>query len=296
MKKKDIIILLIVNIILGSLITFYAGNLLSSDLSNMFYGVHDCYFISSIPMFMISLDFIIIFIFLIRYYRYEYKISLTNLYTIYLVINGVVGVITSVVSAFIYKSLIKPSPFPGYLIIMILINLAIIVIGLKYNLENRKNDLKNAAKKKIKIHNVIYSAVLGILLFFGFYRFGSVLFGIVYIQGRTLYLTIWFYLWATLPILIITHIILYFFDLYKKYSHAVIFIGSVFVLNIVLGVVVMLIGKNYPIFISAISPALPLERLATKPIDIVSNFIIMIILCGYYLYYSLRSYRQEKKK
>ena len=125
-KNKSLILLIVIGII-GSIINFYATNLLFSDLSNMFYGVHDAYIISSFPIFFIALDFVVAFIFVLRLTRYPiYKKSLINLYTTYGIVNSVLGIMFSIITgSIIYDSFIAPYPFMGYSIIMLIVHLAL---------------------------------------------------------------------------------------------------------------------------------------------------------------------------
>lgn len=297
LSKKKTLIILICILAVGSFISFYAGNLLMSDLSNMFYGVHDIYIISSFPMALLILYFVLGFLFIIRYYRYpKYRKNLINLYTIYFGIIGLIGVVVSILTGtIIYHNMFAPYPFWGYTIIMLIVHLVSLVLSIYYNVVLRKKINNDEEKRTFKIQYILTTIVLVVLSVMALYRFGSFLWMPIYAQGRTLYLTIWFYIWVCLPMAIIVHIILYFLDVYKNYKQAIIYTAIIFGLHIALGIVVVSLMRGNPVFISAISPALPLERLATSPMDTYIELIGIAIIGAWYLFYSIRSRVRELK-
>lgn len=298
LSKKVTLIIIACILVVGSFVSFYAGNLLMSDLSNMFYGVHDIYIISSFPMALLILYFVLGFLFIIRYYRYpQYRKSLLNLYSIYLGIIGLIGVVVSILTGtIIYHNMFAPYPFFLYTIIMLIIHLVSLVLSIYYNVILRKKIEDDTEKRKFKIQYILTTILLVVLSVMALYRFGSFLWMPIFAQGRTLYLTIWFYIWVCLPMAVIVHIVLYFLDIYKNYKQAIIYTSIVLVLHFVLGIVVVSLMKGNPVFISAISPALPLERLATSPMDTYIELIGIGVISAWYVFYSIRSRVRELKK
>jgi len=291
MKKKTCLFILIPILLIGSYTAFYAFNLLASDVSNMFYESIKIDFASSIPLFIISIDFAVGFMFVIKYYRYENRRkSLINLYTIYLAVNSFVAIVFCFITGIcVYHSFIKPYPFNGYTIVMLVTNSALLFIGVYLNIYSRKNTKDDPEKKMIKFKHFVYNAIMGLLLYFSFYKLGIILWLPKYVHLRTLYLTIPFYFWSLLPLGYIFHIVFYFLDYYKSYNDALKFLIILFALNIIFGITTIFLGYNFTLFISAISPCLPLERLATSPFDTIITFVLLFISGTYYIIYTIRS-------
>lgn len=299
MTKKHEILSLVLVILFGSIITFYSSNMLMSDLSNMFYGVHDAYIIASFPLFFISIDFVIGLIFIIRFCRYpQYRKALVNLYTLLLLIVSIIGFIFSILTGtLIYHSFTTRYPFIGYTTITLLIHIMLAFLALYI----RKNYLKklpeDTEKKKLKVKYCLYSALLGFMIYFAFTKFGAFLYAPFYIHWRTFNLTFTFYLSLLMPIALVIHVILYFMDAYKGREKLAIFVvGSILCLSIILCSSVLIIGATQTQFISAVSPALPLERLATKPINSIFMLVALVIFGMYYLLYAIKSYIRANKK
>lgn len=299
MKRKTEIILLVITILLGSIITFFATNLLMSDLSNMFYGVHDAYIVASIPMFIIALDFVVAFLFIIRFYRYpQYKKAMVKLYTLFLIINSAIGFVFAILTgtSLAYGSLFTRYIFPGYGFIMLLVHLALCVLGVLLRVHYTKTLPEDTEKRKMKVRYIVYTALLGCMTYYAFNKFGAFLYSPIYVYWRTLNMTFTFYLSMLMPMSLIIHVIVYFNDGYKGKEKAGIVVTSCILgLSILLCGSVLILGSTYPQFISAVSPALPLERLATMPINSIFMLCIMILFGTYYLIYAIRSYKRAKK-
>lgn len=296
MKKKTALILVTLTVLVGSVVTFYATNMLLSDVSNMFYGVHDAYIVSSIPAFMLAVDFVAFLVFVMRYYRYPaYRKSMGNLYSIYLGVNSLVGIAFCILTGVIYGSFTMPYPFWAYDVIMMIVHAGLLALAVVLNVKNRKMQLADQTKKKIQPHYVIYSAVLGAMTYFAFNKFGALILSPLYVYMRSLYLTWPFYLSLLCPIALVVHVLVYFFDGYKgKEKVGIAVVSTVFALSLGLGVSVLIIGSAHTQFISAVSPALPLERLATMPINSIFQLVAMVLFSGYYLWYAVRAYKLAK--
>lgn len=298
MKKKTAVILLALLAVTGSIVTFYATNLLFSDLSNMFYGVHDAYIIASIPLFTIALDFTAAFIFVMRYYRYpEYKKAMIRLYTIYLMAFSFIGLVFSVLTGvYIYHSFTVSYPIFCYPLMMLLVSAVLFAAGLVIRLLCQKKMPEDPAKRHYKVKYILYSIMLSLLTYYAFDKFGALIFAPAYAQVRTLYLTFPFYLSMLLPMALLIHIIVYFMDGYVGREKAAIrIVIALFFLNLIAGIAVFLIGANNTTFISAVSPALAMERLAAFPINTVFQFVVMTVMTIYYLIYALITLKKAKK-
>lgn len=298
MSKKTAGIVLIVLAVVGSVLTFYGLNLLFSDLANMLMSKFTKDIISSLPGFILSLDFILASIYVLRYvYRPQYKKRMTLNYLIILGVFSLLGILTSILSGvLVYNSLLAPYPFKGYMIICLVIHTLMLFfsIGGYYNAHKFMKD--DEERRKLKVHYVIYTIVLSILVCFAYYRFGAVILAPVFVQWRTLYLTWPFYCAMVLPMALLVHTVLYSFGVYTKWTkggiiHAAVLLG----LTVALSATIILIGVNNTTFISAISPVLPLERLASLPIDTIVYVVLMTGFSVYELVYSIRYHGRHKE-
>lgn len=292
MSKKFTVITSIIIAVIGSIITFYATNLVLSDVSNMFYMTVTKDVISSLPALFMAINFTLATLFVIRMYRYpKIKKALINLYTILLAVFSLFGLIFSILTGtMIYHNYVAPYPFFGYSIIHTVLFVVLIVGAIYINIFVRKNMEDDKERRPRKVKYVIYTTFLSLLIFFAYNRFGSFLCAFIYAHFRTLYFTFPFYLSLLLPIGLLLHVFLYFFDVYKGHENRGIVVPAViFGLNIILFACIAIIGSNNTQFISAISPALPIERLLTKPIDIILQFILLFLLSGFYLFYGIKT-------
>lgn len=294
MSKRTTLIILGLLAFFGGIVTFYGTNCFMSDVCNMF---HDNGIIASIPILAVCGEFTLATIFVMRMYRYPmYKKAMINLYTIIAISFSLIGFVTAIIAVIkVYGSFILPYPFFGYLVIMLIYHFAVVAYCLLINITNRKKEA-DPEKRKLKFKYILYSILLPVLIYMAYNKLGAVLFMVTYVHARTFYMTFVLYLALLVPFAMLCHIIMYFMDVYKgKEFNGIIVSGLIFVLNIVLSIVVMITGTHNPQFISAVSPALPLERLMTFPLDTIVRFIFMFLLSGYYLFYAIRSYKRAEK-
>ena len=294
MSKRKTLIILALLFVIGSFVTFYGTNCFMSDVANMF---NDAGIITSIPILMVCCLFVLATIFVIRFYRYpQYKKALINYYTIFAACLSFVGFVTTILGAItIYHSFVLPHPFFGYSIIMLVLHALIIASMALINIKCRKTLPEDSEKKKIKFKYVLYSILLCVLTYLSYNKLGAFFFSFIYMQWSTLYMTFPLYLSLLLPAALLIHVILYFMDAYKGHEiAAIVYVADILILNIALTVAIAVTGANEPQFISAVSPALPLERLMTFPLDTIVRFSSVLILSGYYLFYAIRTKKLSK--
>lgn len=299
MKRSKQIFILALLILIGSFINFYVTNFIMSDISNMFYGVHDVNFIASIPGFVLSWDCVLAVIYCIRYFgRGQHKKKMTMTYTVILMAFSVLGFVTSILSGtMIYHSFVKPYPFPGYVILSLIVHAVLFAVAIVIRSKCKKNMEEDTAKRRIDFGYVLYSIACSVVIFFALNRFGALMWAFVYVQGSTLYLTFPFYISLLLPLALVVQITLYIWGAYDNHLTADIVYVIVFLIaNTVLAAVVFYLGSKYTVFVSAISPALALERLATMPIDVIIHFGLMYILGFYCLYLAIKLKKKRTKK
>jgi len=272
MKKKTAIILLIVLALVGSFVNFFATNLLMSDLSNMFYGVHDIYIVASFPLFVIAIDLIVAFIFVFRLFKNpNHKKGLIKLYSLYLIINSVIGIIVSVftgASDKVYGSFFVRYPFFCYPLIMLLLHLGLTVVGVYFFIYALKKLPDDPEKKKVNLKYIFYTAFAGVMLYLAYYRVGTLLWSPVFIHWRSLYLSFPFYIFLATPLALILYVVFYFTKVLKTKKCKLIYTGVTLGVILASGVATILIAIAEPLLISAISPALPIERLSSMAVGV----------------------------
>lgn len=291
MKKTTAIIWLFVLSVFGPFITFYVTNLVLSDVSNMFYGVHDVNFISSIPGFLFAFDVILATLWVTRRYtKPQNRKHMTLLYSTLLAVFSLIGVIGAVLTGtLIYRSFTAPYPFPGYTLLTLIIHAALLVFACVSHYRSRCNMPEDIAPTPTKPGYVVYTVFLVALMFLAYDRYGAFLWMPFYVHIRTLYLTFPFYLSLMLPMGLLAHIVFYVFKVYERLPNSgIINILIILAMDLILGIAVFTIGARNPQFISAVSPALAIERLMTLPIDTVCQFVLVLIFGIYFLIYSLR--------
>lgn len=290
MKFNKLLFLIIV-IVVGAFVTFYSTNLLCSDLSNMFYGVHDMYIVSSIPLFTLTLDIVCFIIFAVRYFvNPQYLKSMGKLYSIYLIVNSVVGIVTAIITGTsIYHSFVAPYPFGGYTLITLILSILLLALGIVLLIKSIR--MPDGERKRISLIYIIYNVILGLTLYYTLYTLGSFVWMPVYVQWRTLWLTFPFYMSMLCPMAFAIHVILCRLDLYKTNKARSVTAFVIAIASVVTAFAVIIIGASNPLFISAISPALPIERLATKP---VMSLLHGALSVGFGIYFVLHAHYKAK--
>ncbi len=291
MKKKTNIFWLIVLMAAGSFVTFYTTNLIMSDVSNMFYGVHNADCISSFPGFIFALETVIATIFLIRVTRRPgHKKKITELYAALFVALSALGIACAVYTGLVvYDSFLAPYPFAGYTVISLVVHALIVALGIACLARTKKNMPDDAEKKKTTFGHIVFSLLVFLGIFYTYNRLGALMWGVTYIQGSTLWLTFPFYLSLLLPVAMMIFILLYVYGKFNGHPvAAVVYDAVLLAADIALGAAVFGTGAVNTQFISAISPALALERLWTKPIDNIVHFIVLLIVGIYFLIMAIK--------
>lgn len=293
MSRKRTILQLGCLCIVGSVISFYAINLILSDVSNMFYMTLTKDVISSLPMFFIALDFIALSILVMRQYmRAHYRKSQGMFYCLLVMIFSVLGAISSVLTGIVvYHSFTVPYPFPGAVLICLFWHIAAFAAAFIGRKKYKKLP-DDAKKRKLSVSYVVYTIMLSILTFYSYNRFGAFLWMPVYVHLRTLPITFTFYLSLLLPLLLWGFMCIYVFKFHVgRPKLGFIYVSIVMILNIVMAVVVFSVGMTNTQFVSAVSPALAIERLLTKPVDTIFHFAVTFLIGLYCWFFALRKMR-----
>lgn len=273
MKRSTTLCILIVLGVIGSLVTILASSMFISDIGNFGSGLMRTTMLATFPALTVGLSLDALFLYVLRLYKRPKTFKkLTKWYAILWICSSAVGLITSILSAIlIYRSLVRDYPFPGYLIIAIILHTLTIAgcVFLLLKLSKRPDD-----EEEFKIKPSYAFSSLGWFLFIAlcFNRIGALLGAPVYIQWRTLGLTFPFYLFLAIPILVggVKVLIELGYLSNKKTRLALIIVGIA--VNVILFAAVAILGTQSTLFVSAVSPVMGLERLASKPVEIIIHF------------------------
>ena len=291
-KKKSLITLGAIAFV-GSIIGFVGTNFFMQDVLNKSANMFST-LLTSLPMLMLGSLLVSAFLYVIRLYKRPktFKKLTKHYLTVGLVLSGV-GLLTAFLAGILtYGSFFKPYPFYGYLIIMIVL-FAVLIWAAIYFMLKLKNRPEDEETYKVKASHVF--STIGWFLFIAlvFNRTGAFLAMPFYVQWRTLYLSFPFYLYLLCPVCIGAVKVLTDFDVLNGRSRLILPIAAG-ALQIVLFVVVIIIGMNNSTLISAVSPAMPLERLASAPLEILIHFASMLAVSVILVVQCLRNKNADK--
>ena len=297
MNKKTLSIIVIITILFGSIINFYTHNFLSTDFVNsVLGGIPDNNMVASFPGVFISFDVILVIIYLLRLIKNEsYHKKMVGLYSIILMSFSVLGIIFSVLSGtIVYHSFVKPYPFFAYPLICLILHTMILGFGIFSFFIYRPKLDDDKETKQITVKYVFYTMGISLGIYYSLNRLGAFILSPIYIHYPTLYMTIFFYLSLLLPLSLGVYIYLKKLDLFRNKS-SLLMISIILGLNVILSLLIFIIGSQNTIFISAISPALGIERIMTKPIITVGQFIIILIITILYFIIEIKLLIKNKK-
>ena len=127
---------------------------------------------------------------------------------------------------------------------------------------------------RVKVNFLHVLKTIGWFMFIGmvFNRFGMLLGAPTYIYLRNLHLTFPFYIYLLMPLFLGVIEVLYILKLVdrkKLFLLGIIALG----LNVVFFAYIAIMGLNDTGFVSSLSQAMPLERMASKPLEILIHFL-----------------------
>ncbi|MCQ2553333.1 MAG: hypothetical protein MJ150_03415 [Clostridia bacterium] len=292
-KKFKVTITLVA--IMGSVATFFATNMLMSDISNMFYMTITKDVISSIPWFIVSLQFVLTVMAMVRVEgRPQYKKARTKIYLNIGLVFAAIGIIFSVLTGtMIYHSFTLPYPYKFGVISVVIwhcLMLAIVLV-LKTKVKTWPDDL---AKRKLTIGRVFYTILASLMTFYALNRLGAIMLMSAYVHRASLNKTWIFYLSLLLPAAVLLNAIYDEMGEFKKHTKAFIVYNTC----LLIADVALLIGVGLSAFdsqfVSVISPAVPIERLITIPIDTLLQHGSVFILAVYCLVKAIVLNRSNK--
>ena len=294
MKRSTTLCILIVLGVIGSLVTILASSMFISDIGNFGSGLMKTTMLATFPALTVGLSLDALFLYVLRLYKRPKTFKkLTKWYAILWICSSAVGLITSVLSAIlIYRSLVRDYPFPGYLIICIILH-ALAIAGSVFLLLKLKNAPEDEEEFKIKPSYAFSSFGWFLFIALCFNRIGALLGAPVYIQWRTLGLTFPFYLFLLVPILVgAVKVLIDLGYLSNKKTRLALIIAGI-AANVILFVVIVILGTQNTLFISAVSPVMGLERLASKPVEIIIHFPALLAVSIIMLVQTLKAKNAE---
>ena len=297
MCKKNVILAWIFIAIFASFTAFYTTNLILFDVGNNTYGFQDLGIIVSLAGFIVTLDFVVLTIFIIRSLKNKNNMrQFVKTYSTIIAAFSLVGIVCSILTGTVfYSSLLAPYPFPGYGLICLIIHSLSLVASLLIRFYFVKKLPEDTETKKLTFKQVMKSIGYGLLFYFAYDRLGALLCAPIYVEPSTLYMTFLFYIYLTVPMMVVVYVSLFYFDITTDNSKGkIIFAIVIIALNLFTGLPTILIGWLNPLFVSTVSPAVGLERLASMPVVILIHFVGVTVFCIIRLVHAI-NYRKQKK-
>ena len=281
MSKKFLVISLAIIAVIGSIWTFYASNMFFSDVSNFGAGFMNTTLFVSLTGMLLGAMMVAAPLFIVRFYqRPNSRKVLCRNYLFIAIALAAFGLIFAVLGGVVnYRGNFVKYPFPGYLIIMIVLHLAVLVGSAVVLFMKVLKMPEDTEKYKVTVKHVFHTLGLYLLIALAFNRFGAFLLMPVYCQFSTLYKTFVYYLFLLVPMVILAIKLMRILEIGKNR-----FLLSLITLIVATGlmVAILLLGKSDSSFISAVSAAAPLERLGSMPMEL---FIHFFSYFGVLLYY-----------
>ena len=289
MSKKFVLISLAIIAVFGSLLTFYASNMFFGDVSNFGAGFMKTTLFATLPGMLFGAMLIAAPFYIIRLYkRPNTKKILSRNYLFIAMALSCFGVIFAIVAGILnYRGDFVSYPFPGYLIIMIVLHLLVLVGSAVVLFKVVLPLPEDSEKFKVKFLYGFHTFGLYLLVALAFNRFGAFLLMPVYVQWSTFYMTFVYFLFLLIPMALLVIKVLGILGFNKLFIPVIV----VTALNVVLFAITAVIGMNDSAFISAVSAAAPLERLGSMPMEILIHFVSYL---GVSIYYLIREIKNKK--
>ena len=272
MSKKFSLIALAIIAVLGSLVAFAASNLFFTDVPYFGPNIMDTALFASFTVLLFGAYFVMGPMYIVRSYlkpNIRKRMSKTYLKTT-IVLAGL-GFIFAILAGVInYKgNFLAPYPFPGFIIVMMVAHLLVLGGAIFALVKPVKALPEDTEQFKVGAKHVFFSMGWFLFVALAFNRFGAFLTMPMYVELRNFHLTFLFYLFLLVPMAILVKKV---FDVYEVKFNKFVYVIALFAVNLVLFVAVAIIGMNDTTFVSSLSPAMPLERLAAKPVEIIIHF------------------------
>lgn len=273
MSKKFSLIALAIIAVLGSLMAFAASNLFFTDVPYFGPDIMNTAIFTSLSALLFGAFFVMGAMYTIRsYLKPNIRKRMSKTYLKVTMVLAALGAIFAILSGVITYggNLLAPYPFPGFLVIMMVAHLLVLGGAIFAFLKPVKDLPEDTEQFKVGAKHVFFTMGWFLFTALAFNRFGAFLTMPMFVELRNFHLTFLFYLFLLIPMAILVKKV---FDVYELKLNRFIYVIVVLALNVVLFVTVAIIGMNDTTFVSSLSPVMPLERLAAKPVEILIHFI-----------------------
>ena len=282
LSRRSTLAALVATALLGSLFAVLGANMFFSDVGNMgAYGPAGM--LSTMPALLFAALFPTLFLYVLRLYlRPKTFKRMTRLYVIIAMALSFLGFLTSILAGVvIYGSFVKPYPFPGYLIIFMILHLLVLGGGVFVFIKLRKLP-EDEERFKVNVKHVFKTLGWFLFISLAIERFGLFIAAPLYIYWRNFYMTFPFYLFLLVPAFLGTLKVLTILGYLEDRKLRLILSIAGVAATVVLFVAIAIPGILNTSYVSSVSTAMPLERLASKPLEILihlcSNLAVGIIL------------------
>ena len=271
MSKKLSLIALAIIAVLGSLVTIYACNLFFTDVPYFGPNIMDTAIFASFSALLFGAYFVMGALYICRAHLRPKTIKrLSSTYLKITIVLSALGFIFALLAGLVnYGTLLSKYPFPGFVIIAMVLHLLVLAASIFAMIKFVKPLPEDEEKFKVTAKHVFFTLGWFLFVALAFNRFGAFLTMPIYVELRNFYQTIFFYLFLLVPMAILVKKA---FDVFELKLNRFIYVIVLFAINLVLFLVVVIIGLNDTTFVSSLSPAMPLERLAAKPVEIIIHF------------------------
>ena len=272
MSKKFSLIALAIIAVLGSLVAFAASNLFFTDVPYFGPNIMDTALFASFTVLLFGAYFVMGPMYIVRsYLKPNIRKKMTRTYLITTAVLALFGLIFAILAGVVnYKgNFLTPYPFPGFIIIMMVVHFLVLGGAIALLVITLTRMPADTEQFKVGAKHVFFSMGWFLFVALAFNRFGAFLTMPMYVELRNFHLTFLFYLFLLVPMAILVKKV---FDVYEVKFNKFVYVIALFAVNLVLFVAVAIIGMNDTTFVSSLSPAMPLERLAAKPVEIIIHF------------------------
>ena len=293
MSRRLTLAALVALTLLGSLFAILGANMFFSDIGNMS-AVGPKGFITTFPALMFAALFPTCFLYVLRFYlRPKTFKRMTRLYVIIAMALSFVGLLCSILSGvMVYGSFVKPYPFPGYLIIFMVLHILVLGGGV-YALIRLNKLPEDEERFKVNAKHVFKTIGWFLFISLAIERFGLFVASPVYIYWRNFYMTFPFYLFLLVPAFLGTVKVLDVLGYFEKPKLKMILSIAGIACTVVLFVAIAIPGILNTSYVSSVSTAMPMERLGSKPMEILIHLLANLAVGIILLVQSLKARKQQ---
>ena len=273
MSKKFSLIALAIIAVLGSLVTVYACNLFFTDVPYFGPDIMNTAIFASFTALIFGAYFPVGAMYIVRsYLKPNIRKRMSKTYLKTTIVLAALGFVFAILAGVINYggNFASKYPFPGFIIIAMVLHFLVLGGAIALLVISQTRMPADTEEFKVGVKHVFFTMGWFLFTALAFNRFGAFLTMPMYVELRNFHLTFLFYLFLLVPMAILVKKV---FDVYELKLNRFIYVIVVFAINLVLFVVVAIIGMKDTTFVSSLSPVMPLERLAAKPVEILIHFV-----------------------